>query len=819
MKQFNLKYCLVLLIGLVGMTMPFQASAYVSTTSGSWTDAATWGGNGYPVSGDIANVQAGHTVTYNGNLTWTAGQIEVQNGATLIIKGDLNLTNTALYMYGGTLIVEGNLIKNSNLSSNGSLYVTGSVSITGDLNATGLLSVDGDVTVTNQLKAESNAVIDIDGNASAKYLFFDSNSLAVIDKNLTITSQLGSGSGKIVVGGDYVATASTSTYLSQNQMYVFGTNNCTNGNCSYILDETDWLSSGTPGSSYISSPSSDPSTPSWWEDHLANANATVGSPTTVCNSTTFSLEAVTTGAGDMSTNTFEWAVYGGTISANTGGTQISANSGTVDDYTASVLSYYGIDAQTTYTITVTWTDNNFSGAYVAVRQSSASGCSDGKWSVFPVSTSRNLAITCPGAATATCFASLPVVNTLELFTAFGGSWTDTCNDPSTLSISTNDVISTASGCSVTRTYTITDGTASVSCTQQFNLTDASDPTLTCSPDIETNPNAGCIAVLSISAPTADDDCSFTDPEPSYYYYPGNNTSLTKVEGQGNISSASFPLGTTTIYWSITDDCGHTGTCNQIVTISFPITYDGGQTQESNGPGMNPVQTSTHNYTAFDNETDRTGYTYNWQLFDSSNNEITNGFNVTTNGNYSVSIQFGTTTTAIAPGSYVLRVTKTNTANGCSISGSLPIKVITNDFNISVEGEEICQSGETGTTELKWVVTLASANAVPPFALTYRIIDSQTGSVACGEVSVTGISFADSGSYAGSSSCSSLGINPATKQLYISYPVTNTKGVDHAYQLELTSQTDAFLVSDPVLTNNNAAGTAHGIPATSYISTN
>lgn len=935
MTQYLRKYKQLLLLAIATLLLPGSLAAqYVSKASGAWDSASTWilpwtSAPVPPQANQVVQVTSGYTVTGS-----TSNTYELVVSGTLILESSYVNSGGGLTINdGGVVAIMGDLTSSSsiNISGTGKLFVQGNFTQTGGsdtINNSGIIVVGGDFTQgwqTTNLKSMSTILVVNDYSVQGNLNVEGSPTIAVLG------TVYGSGCSTCV------STISTShpAWLLYAQF-------------------------------------------AWWEDHTANPNGTIGATTAVCNSTTFSVNATTTGAGDMAANTFEWAVYGGTIGFNNGGTPISDNSGMVDGHTASVLSYYGISNQTAYTITVNWTDNNFTGAYVAVRQTSADNCSDGKWSVFPVSTSivaaptatspqefcanenptianlvatgesgatfkwytsvtggtalsattaletgtyyvsqtvgtcessrvavnvvvydfdlsanvtdescslsngqitltsggtvgatftyawtktgdanfsastknitglsagqynlivtgpagctftqsytvgtvaRVLTISCPNAATAACFSSLPVVTTFAQFTALGGSWTDSCNDEASLTISTNDVISTTLGCSVTRTYTISaSATNTVSCTQIFTLTDTTNPVLTCGSNIETNPNNGCTALVSIAAPEVTDACLFVDPNPSYYYYPGNNTALAKVEGSGDITTA-FPVGTTTIYWSITDDCGNTGTCTQVVTVSFPVTYDGGQLQTANGPGMNPVQTSTHTYVAVDAETDRTNYTYNWQLFDSSNNEVTSGFNVTTNGTYSVSIQFGTTATPIDVGNYTLRVTKTDAVNACSISSSLPITIQENDFNVSVAGEEICQSGETGTTELEWVITMASTNAVSPFSLSYQIVDNQTSSVVCGVVSLTNISFAGAGSYTGTSSCSTIGINPATKQLYISYIVTNSPGVDKAYKLELTGQTDAYQVSDPVLTNNNATGTAHGVPATSDITTN
>jgi len=45
------------------------AAAYTSSGSGDWSNVATWGGGGFPGVGDTATIQAGHTVTIDGDIS------------------------------------------------------------------------------------------------------------------------------------------------------------------------------------------------------------------------------------------------------------------------------------------------------------------------------------------------------------------------------------------------------------------------------------------------------------------------------------------------------------------------------------------------------------------------------------------------------------------------------------------------------------------------------------------------------------------------------------------------------------------------------
>ena len=61
---------------------------------------------------------------------------------------------------------------------------------------------------------------------------------------------------------------------------------------------------------------------------------------------------------------------------------------------------------------------------------------------------------------------------------------------------------------------------------------------------------------------------------------------------------------------------------EIISVLFPltpITYDGGRTLADNGPGMNPMLTSTHSYQV-DGGSPESGYSYSWGLYEPDPND-------------------------------------------------------------------------------------------------------------------------------------------------------------------------------------------------------
>ncbi len=119
-------------------------------------------------------------------------------------------------------------------------------------------------------------------------------------------------------------------------------------------------------------------------------NSSVGS-SVECpgNTSSYSVPVNTSDGSVLTACSFEWRVYGGTITS-TNGAVVSAisttpASGTIQ--TSSTVTIYG-NASGKSTITIQWdtpTGNTIAGAWIAVRQTSQWGCSDNKWSIINVS--------------------------------------------------------------------------------------------------------------------------------------------------------------------------------------------------------------------------------------------------------------------------------------------------------------------------------------------------------------------------------------------------------------------------------------------------
>ncbi|MFN0032501.1 MAG: HYR domain-containing protein [Flavobacteriales bacterium] len=105
------------------------------------------------------------------------------------------------------------------------------------------------------------------------------------------------------------------------------------------------------------------------------------------------------------------------------------------------------------------------------------------------------------------------------------------------------------------TWTATDGSGNVdTCQQLVEVADTQDPIAICSGNMEVSTTDGlCSALVQVPAPIYDDNCAVLSKVNSF-----NNT---------NDASGNYPIGTTTVWWTVTDVNGNTSQCSQNVTVT------------------------------------------------------------------------------------------------------------------------------------------------------------------------------------------------------------------------------------------------------------
>ncbi len=120
-------------------------------------------------------------------------------------------------------------------------------------------------------------------------------------------------------------------------------------------------------------------------------------------------------------------------------------------------------------------------------------------------------------------------------------------------------VTTAGACagsySVTRTWTATDACGNTSeASQKINVQDVTAPVVSCPANITVNNDRGvCGATVVVPKPTVAADCS--------------SVTLTNSFNETADASGLYPVGTTSIVWTVKDNCGNTSTCSMTVTVT------------------------------------------------------------------------------------------------------------------------------------------------------------------------------------------------------------------------------------------------------------
>ena len=187
--------------------------------------------------------------------------------------------------------------------------------------------------------------------------------------------------------------------------------------------------------------------------------------------------------------------------------------------------------------------SNLSDGTYTVTVTDINGCTiSDSYEVSTVIDTTPPTITCPAAITNAVADANCEATTVALGTPTTG---DNCSVASV----TNDAPAAFPLGTTTVTWTVTDGAGlQTTCTQAVTVIDTTPPTITCPADI-TNAvaDANCEATtVNLGTPTTADNCSVADVS--------------------NDAPAAFPLGTTTVTWTVTDGAGLQTTCTQDVTV-------------------------------------------------------------------------------------------------------------------------------------------------------------------------------------------------------------------------------------------------------------
>lgn len=168
--------------------------------------------------------------------------------------------------------------------------------------------------------------------------------------------------------------------------------------------------------------------------------------------------------------------------------------------------------------------------------------------------SNVLTITCPANINVQCSSQVPPANV--------GSVTTSGTCPGVVVTHMGDVISNqtcANRYTITRTYQATDACSNTAtCTQTITVNDITPPTITCPPNKTVSPTTLAGTVVTYTTPVVSDNCSGVG---------------VPVRTAGPASGSTFPIGTTTVTYQVTDACGNTASCSFTVTVIDPYCDD------------------------------------------------------------------------------------------------------------------------------------------------------------------------------------------------------------------------------------------------------
>ena len=188
---------------------------------------------------------------------------------------------------------------------------------------------------------------------------------------------------------------------------------------------------------------------------------------------------------------------------------------------------------------VTWTVTDGSGNTATCQQT------------VTVTDTQLPTITCPATVNVTADAGLCTATGVVLGTPVTG---DNC---SVFSV-TNNAVEPYSLGNTTVTWTVTDGSGNTAtCQQTVTVADTEDPVIICSGPISVTAGEGeCSSFVTVIVPTTTDNC-------------GVSSVINDFNGTAN-ASGTYPAGTTTVLWTVTDIHGNSSTCIQTVTVNGAV---------------------------------------------------------------------------------------------------------------------------------------------------------------------------------------------------------------------------------------------------------
>ncbi|MGO4906636.1 HYR domain-containing protein, partial [Flavobacterium sp. W20_MBD1_R3] len=299
----------------------------------------------------------------------------------------------------------------------------------------------------------------------------------------------------------------------------------------------------------------------------AKANVTLGSPTTADNCGVKSVTNDAPSVFPIGNTTVTW-----TVTDNAGNTATCTQIVTVvDNINPTITCAAPVTVNVDAASCTTDKANVTLGSPTTADNCGVKSVTNDAPSVFPIgNTTVTWTVTDNAGNTATCTQIVTVVDNINP--------TITCAAPVTVNVDaascttdkanvTLGAPTTADNCGVksvtndapsvfpigntTVTWTVTDNAGNTAtCTQIVTVVDTINPTITCAAPVTVNVDAASCttdkANVTLGAPTTADNCG--------------------VKSVTNDAPSVFPIGNTTVTWTVTDNAGNTATCTQIVTV-------------------------------------------------------------------------------------------------------------------------------------------------------------------------------------------------------------------------------------------------------------
>ncbi len=285
--------------------------------------------------------------------------------------------------------------------------------------------------------------------------------------------------------------------------------------------------------------------------------------------------------------------------------------------------------------------------------------------------------------------------------------------------------------STTITWTVTDmhGNNAIPVTQTIVVTDNELPVITSNGNISVNNDAGkCGAVVAVSA-SATDNCGVGTPS--------------GVRGDGLALTDPYPVGTTTITWTVTDIHGNSNTSTQVIVVTDnekPVITSNGNKSVNNDAGKCGALV-TVSATAMDNCGVGTPSgvrgdglaltalyplgttTITWTVTDSHGNSNTSTQTVTvtdtekpvivSNGNKTVNNDLGKCGATVSVSAI--------TTDNCGVVAATGVRS---------DGLALTALYPVGTTTITWTVTDTHTNTAIPVTQTVVVTDNEAPVITC-----------------------------------------------------------------------------------------